>query len=433
MKKKVLIIISVLVVLIVAGILCWLFFIKKDKEPEKNVNYVTITFDVDGGSEVEAQKIEEGKTITLPLSTKEGYLLEGWYNGEEKVSNDTTYSVDTTLKAKWLEEKKSFVISFDSKGGTDVDSITLECDKELTLPKAPTREGYNFGHWEDKNGTPILDQALLTCDNITLYAVWEKKEESTTNNNNTNNTNTPKTFKVTFDSKGGSSVSPVTVECGKELKLPANPTKSGYTFGHWEDKFGTPILEGALFTCDGDVNLYAVWDEIKKEVTYSCPDGYELKDTNKCVSKKSPEYYCPEGYINSTKDNTVCYKYEKEPDKISCKNGGYYYTNNGGNFCGYQELASYTGNKTMCEGAGGIFVQSNSHCFKKIEQGTSANLQYDCYNTTYYRTSDDFGGSVKAGCYSLTQREYGCKNAGEGYSINHTIGKCVKTIDATKN
>ena len=432
MKKKVIIIISALVVLIVAGILCWLFFIKKDKEPEKNVNYVTITFDVDGGSEVEAQKIEEGKTITLPLSTKEGYLLEGWYNGEEKVSNDTTYSVDTTLKAKWLEEKKSFVISFDSKGGTDVDSITLECDKELTLPKAPTREGYNFGHWEDKNGTPILDQALLTCDNITLYAVWEKKEENNTNNNNTNNTNTPKTFKVTFDSKGGSAVSPVTVECGKELKLPANPTKSGYTFGHWEDKFGTPILEGALFTCDGDVNLYAVWDEVKKEVTYSCPTGYELVDTNKCVEKKNWIKVCKDGWkevngecVNPSSPNPKGTRTCPSKSYNGWTGTGTYYEAGPG-YCGYQELSSYIGQKDNCKNNGGTLA-ANNHCYKHIEMNN--------YTVTCASGEKKFAAQVIApgnggGCYQVEDMKITCE---EGYTLNYTYNKCVKTIDATKN
>ena len=101
-------------------------------------------------------------------------------------------------------------------------------------------------------------------------------------------------------------------------------------------------------------------------------------------------------------------------------------------FCGYEELASYTGSRERCQQAGGIFVQSNSHCFKRIEPGTNGNLNYGCNGIYSYRTQAGLG-STQNGCFELKQREYGCKNAGEGYSMNYTTHNCVKTIDATLN
>ena len=379
-KKKLFIIIGVAVLLLALIITCVLLKKKSPKAEE-----IIITFNVDGGSITENIKLKNGKEdttinadsettiqnvkakkgteITLPKAVKDGFNFMGWYIGEEKQGDKATLDKDTIITAKWEqipEDAKTFTVTFNSNGGTSVDKLTVECDKELTLPANPKKEGYTFISWVDQNERPILDQALLTCEDITLYANWEKEEKK-------------------------------------------------------EEKKETTQVEQP------------------KEKKYICPEGYELKDNNKCISTKKPESYCPEGYTNSAKDSTVCYKYEKEPDKTSCKNSGYYYTDNGNKFCGYEELASYTGNRTMCQQAGGTYVQSNSHCFKRIEQGTSSNLQYECYNLTYYRTADDFGNNAKAGCYSLTQKDYGCKNAGEGYSINHTTGKCVKTIDATLN
>ena len=69
-------------------------------------------------------------------------------------------------------------ITFNSKGGSEVKNITLECDKTLSLPKNPTRDGYTFRTWEDKHGTPILSGAKLSCEDVTLYAVWDKNEET---------------------------------------------------------------------------------------------------------------------------------------------------------------------------------------------------------------------------------------------------------------
>ena len=100
--------------------------------------------------------------------------------------------------------KEVITITFDTKGGSIIDSITIGKDTELTLPKDPTRDGYVFKGWVDKNETPICNKVLLAEDTI-LYAVWEKIENkktspktekpktntNTNNNNNSTNTNKP--------------------------------------------------------------------------------------------------------------------------------------------------------------------------------------------------------------------------------------------------
>ena len=59
------------------------------------------------------------------------------------------------------ENTKKITISFDSKGGSKVQSITLNKGKKLTLPKSPTLNGYTFKGWTDKNGKSIYNGALL--------------------------------------------------------------------------------------------------------------------------------------------------------------------------------------------------------------------------------------------------------------------------------
>ena len=101
--------------------------------------------------------------------------------------------------------KEAITITFDTKGGSIIDSITIGKEIELTLPKEPTQDGYVFKGWVDKNETPIYNKALLAED-TTLYAVWEKVENkktssktensktntNTNNNNSSTNTNTNK-------------------------------------------------------------------------------------------------------------------------------------------------------------------------------------------------------------------------------------------------
>ena len=138
------------------------------------------------------------------------YKDKGIFTNTYKCSNGKTKTVLKTTKyvchMNDIEKdiKEAITITFDTKGGSKIDSITISKDTELTLPKEPTRDGYVFKGWVDKNETPIYNKILLAED-TTLYAVWEKVENkktspktekpktntNTNNNNNSTNTNKP--------------------------------------------------------------------------------------------------------------------------------------------------------------------------------------------------------------------------------------------------
>lgn len=137
------------------------------------------------------------------------YKDKGIFTNTYKCSDGKTKTVLKTTKyvcpMNDIEKdiKEAITITFDTKGGNIIDSITIGKDTELTLPKDPTRDGYIFKGWVDKNETPIYNKVLL-AENTTLYAVWEKvenkktspktekpKTNTNTNNNNSTNTNKP--------------------------------------------------------------------------------------------------------------------------------------------------------------------------------------------------------------------------------------------------
>ena len=62
----------------------------------------TITFDSDGGSDVEEKYVTAGKTVEEPDTPgKQGYGFYGWYNGETEYDFSSAVHSDLTLKAKW--------------------------------------------------------------------------------------------------------------------------------------------------------------------------------------------------------------------------------------------------------------------------------------------------------------------------------------------
>ena len=100
------------------------------------------------------------------------------------------------------ETNKIITISFDTKGGSKVDSISLDNNQTFRLPENPTYNGYIFKGWIDKNNNKITNETIFKED-TTLYAIWEKVDkknnvvtEKPTNsnslNNNQNNENTSK-------------------------------------------------------------------------------------------------------------------------------------------------------------------------------------------------------------------------------------------------
>ena len=127
------------------------------------------------------------------------YKDKGIFTNTYKCSDGKAKTVLKTVKyvcpmkeSKEEDKKETITITFDTKGGSIIDSITIGKDAELTLPKEPTRDGYTFKGWVDKNETPIYNKVLLIED-TTLYAVWEKVENkitSTKTENPKTNTNT---------------------------------------------------------------------------------------------------------------------------------------------------------------------------------------------------------------------------------------------------
>ena len=153
--------------------------------------------------------------IALSFNNSPIIKIRDYYNGGSTVYKDkgmftNTYKCSdgktkTVLKVtKYVcpindiekDIKEAITITFDTKGGSIIDSITIGKDIELTLPKEPTQDGYVFKGWVDKNETPIYNKVLLAED-TTLYAVWEKVEnkktsskiENSKTNTNTNNNN----------------------------------------------------------------------------------------------------------------------------------------------------------------------------------------------------------------------------------------------------
>ena len=107
------------------------------------------------------------------------------------------------------EEINYYTVTFDSNGGTNIDSVVVKENDVIIEPSSPEKEGYTFEYWE-LDGKQYDFNTKVTSE-IILIAKWQEVEEEqddnqttdqnnnqssgnqTTNNQSTSNTNSNKT------------------------------------------------------------------------------------------------------------------------------------------------------------------------------------------------------------------------------------------------
>lgn len=221
-----------------------------------------VTLNNEGNTET--IKVANGKITGLPSPSKEGYNFIGWFDGNNKVSVGDVINSDITLTAKFekipaqevpktdsktepvSDTTVKYTVTFNSDGGSSVKKQTVAEGKKVSKPSNPTKSGYTFVAWTLDGKEYDFSKAVTK--NITLKATWAKKEEV-------------KTYTVTFDSDGGSSVKIQTVVEGKKASKPSNPTKKSYNFLGW-------YLNGNLYSFDteitSNITLKAKWEYVPK-------------------------------------------------------------------------------------------------------------------------------------------------------------------------
>lgn len=141
------------------------------------VETCTVTFMKDAETPSSTSVVKKGNTVGAPAEpTKDGYSFAGWYtdvNCTTAYDFDLPVNTDITLYAKWLAK---YTVSFDTDGGSTVESQTVVTGNKATKPAViPTKKGYNFVGWyTDNTYTTEFDfeNAIIT-DNTTIYAKFE--------------------------------------------------------------------------------------------------------------------------------------------------------------------------------------------------------------------------------------------------------------------
>lgn len=76
---------------------------------------------------------------------------------------------------------KTYTVSFDSNGGTQIEEQKVKKNKKIKIPDAPQKENYDFICWIEKGKSKGGECYSITKDvtsDIALEAVWGKMGEN---------------------------------------------------------------------------------------------------------------------------------------------------------------------------------------------------------------------------------------------------------------
>ena len=211
-----------------------------------NTTGVIVTYK-DGDSEYAKQVLPSGTLATRPdaPAATPGCTFGGWNKADgtawDYASDKVTDNI--TLYAKWAAN--TYTITFDTAGGSEIAPITQDYGTVITVPEAPTREGYTFTGWDREIPT------TMPAENMTVTAQWKINR-----------------YTITFDTAGGSEIAPITQDYGTHITAPADPTREGYTFIGWDREIPTTMPAE-------NITLKARWKDIEK------PTGEIIIGTNK--------------------------------------------------------------------------------------------------------------------------------------------------------
>ena len=235
-------------------------------------NAYTVTLNTNGGTINNGNVTEYtyGVGATLPTDvTRTGYTFKGWYDNENLTGSPVTAisNTETGNKEYWAKwEANAYTVTLNTNGGTINNGNVTEYTYGVgaTLPTDVTRTGYTFKGWYDNEnltGSPVTAISGTEMGNKEYWAKWEINQ-----------------YTITFDTAGGSVVTPITQNYGTAITAPADPTKTGYTFTGWDRAIpATMPAENLTITAQWTVNQYTIAYDLAGGTAEGNPDTYTIE------------------------------------------------------------------------------------------------------------------------------------------------------------
>ena len=298
-----------------------------ETDHEQNViTYYEVVFkyeDKDGTFHtLTTQQIESGKAAVAPAAPeKDGYRFIGWDKDFSNVTADMEvtaqyseigakvkyqiiyqYTDGTVAAQPWVAEFEKGVtyentITSPQLEGFSVDQSTVtfsgkvETDQTITVTYTGTATTYTVKHLlQNTDGKTYTEDASETIDGTTgtttvaaarAYKGFTSQEVSQAKVNADGSTVVEikydrNSYRLTWNTDGGSYVEPSDILYGASITLPKEPTKLGYTFKGWDNCPATMPAEDTTVTAKWEINTRAAYRIIYWQESLETPGTYEM-------------------------------------------------------------------------------------------------------------------------------------------------------------
>ena len=298
-----------------------------ETDHEQNViTYYEVVFkyeDKDGTLHtLTTQQIESGKAAVAPAAPeKDGYRFIGWDKDFSNVTADMEvtaqyseigakvkyqiiyqYTDGTVAAQPWVAEFEKGVtyentITSPQLEGFSVDQSTVtfsgkvETDQTITVTYTGTATTYTVKHLlQNTDGKTYTEDASETIDGTTgtttvaaarAYKGFTAQEVNQAKVNADGSTVVEikydrNSYRLTWNTDGGSYVEPSDILYGASITLPKEPTKLGYTFKGWNNCPATMPAEDTTVTAKWEINTRAAYRIIYWQESLETPGTYEM-------------------------------------------------------------------------------------------------------------------------------------------------------------
>ena len=233
-----------------------------EEPPVPRTYTVTVlSSDISKGTVSGGGQYEEGTTVTITATPKEGYDFIFWSDESEQNPYSFIVTEDVTITAYFgVDYSSTYVVivqsadslmgtaSFSNLSGTQNLNYGQYTIGTNLIAKANPNQGYKFSHWND--GISANPRGITVESNIILRAYFESE-----------NTTQPMTYTVSVSSANtsmGTVSGGGTYEEGQTATITATP-KSGYKFTRWSNG---STANPYSFTVTSDISLTAYFEQI---------------------------------------------------------------------------------------------------------------------------------------------------------------------------
>ncbi|MDR2266170.1 MAG: InlB B-repeat-containing protein, partial [Christensenellaceae bacterium] len=273
------------------------------------INSYTISFNTNGGTFVPSIFATFGSTFVIPsgeqLPLKPGAQFTGWYIDEaltEPFTSNVMPSSNLIVYAAWKDTGIYYTMSFNSAGGTHVDSKIGVYGSLIGDVSDPEKTGYLFLGWFVNQGdiTPYTLDTMPAQD-LALTARW-----------------VPHVYEIIFKTDGAGNLPKVVEHYGSPLELPT-VSKTGHSFDGWfTDESRTQLFEDTTMPA-GNTTLWAKWTRSAIDIGYVTNDGSAIQSESVMVGEQLPAHTpTREGFVFTgwylNKELTIPSTYEVAPD-----------------------------------------------------------------------------------------------------------------------